>query len=345
MATVLEVLERECDFLTSNTTHPGSVTIQNVIEQLLEDLNSYCECQIPINASNTINLKLFPTYPNPTTVQNYHVPVCTVDLNSMLGINWDITLCKVIQHINGISSVRKIADKADVKIEWARQSIEHLLYYGCIILIDIYQFSNIYSIKPEVMQLLDEKSGLQEECIEYVTLPGHSPPTISQLFKLYCGLQHGVTLKKLINANREHAANIDLRRLITFGVIKGLIYRVYKYPILINLTTSATISATNLPTKVVNQNTGGGIHSQLLPFLDGHHHYDEICTELRCSPKELDEQLGYNAHAEDGLKQPAGPDTNENGDATSMDTQALRGDMVNNGNGSTDLWIVRFIFR
>lgn len=138
---------------------------------------------------------------------------------------------------------------------------------------------------------------------------------------------------------------IIYRRLITFGVIKGLIYRVYKYPILINLTTSATISATNLPTKVVNQNTGGGIHSQLLPFLDGHHHYDEICTELRCSPKELDEQLGYNADAEDGLRQPAGPDTNENGDATSMDTQAIQGDLVSNGNGNTDLWIVRFIFR
>ena len=61
------------------------------------------------------------------------------------------------------------------------------------------------------MQLLDEKSGLQDECIEYVTLPGHPPPTISQLFKLYCGLQHGVTLKKLIQANREHAENIELR--------------------------------------------------------------------------------------------------------------------------------------
>jgi hypothetical protein len=61
------------------------------------------------------------------------------------------------------------------------------------------------------MQLLDEKSGLQEECIDYVTLPGHSPPAISQLFKLYCGLQHGITLKALITANREHTENIDLR--------------------------------------------------------------------------------------------------------------------------------------
>ncbi|CAO3680857.1 unnamed protein product [Umbelopsis ramanniana] len=345
MATVLEVLERESDFLTGGISNDGAVTIQNVIEQLLEDLNSYCECQIPINDSNTINLKLFPTYPNPTTVQNYHVPVCTVDLSSMMSINWDLTLCKIIQHINGISSVRKIADKANVKIEWARQSIEHLLYYGCIILIDIYQFSNIYSIKPEVMQLLDEKSGLQEECIDYVTLPGHSPPTIAQLFKLYCGLQHGITLKSLITANREQAENIDLRRLITFGVIKGLIYRVYKYPMLVNLTTSATVSVETLPSNTINQNTGGAIDSQLLSFLDGNHHYDEICTELRCSPKELDEQLGYTTDVDNSLKQSAGLDTNEAGDTVSVDSRAVMGDSVNNTNGYVDQWAVRFIFR
>ncbi|KAG2176264.1 hypothetical protein INT43_005498 [Umbelopsis isabellina] len=351
IATVLEVLERECDFLTSEKTLPGAVTIQNVIEQMLEDLNSYCECQIPINASNTINLKLFPTYPNPTTVQNYHVPVCTVDLASMMSINWDITICKVIKHINGISSVRRIADKADVKIEWARQSIEHLLYYGCIILIDIYQFSNVYSIKPEVMQLLDEKSGLQEECIDYVTLPNHPAPSVQQLFKLYCGLQHGVTLRKLIDGNKDRVANIDLRRMVTFGVIKGLIYRVYKYPILFNLSTATAISPGNAPIKIIIQNTGNAIHPQLIPFLDGHHHYDEICTELRCSPKELDEQLGYNPDtliksndetnpdATADVK-PAGPAVDDNVNSTSLDSRELKRDSSN-----PDSWVVEFIFR
>jgi hypothetical protein len=135
------------------------------------------------------------------------------------------------------------------------------------------------------------------------------------------------------------------RRLITFGVIKGLIYRVYKYPMLVNLTTSASVSVETLPSNAINQNTGGPIDSQLLSFLDGNHHYDEICTELRCSPKELDEQLGYTTDVDNSLKQSAGLDTNEAGDTVSVDSRAVMGDSVNNTNGSMDLWAVRFIFR
>lgn len=135
------------------------------------------------------------------------------------------------------------------------------------------------------------------------------------------------------------------RRLITFGVIKGLIYRVYKYPMLVNLTKSATVSVETLPSNAINQNTGGPIDSQLLPFLDGNHHYDEICTELRCSPKELDEQLGYTTEVDNSLEQPAGLDTNEAGGAVSVDSSAVMGDSVNNTNGNMDLWAVRFIFR
>jgi hypothetical protein len=99
-----------------------------------------------------------------------------------------------------------------------------------------------------------------------------------------------------------------------------------------------------MPIKVTNQNTGNVILPQLLPFLDGHHHYDEICTELRCSPKELDEQLGYNQEANHDIGS-AGPDANQTGNATTLDSRNVHGDLINNGNGNTDPWIVKFIFR
>jgi len=135
------------------------------------------------------------------------------------------------------------------------------------------------------------------------------------------------------------------RRLITFGVIKGLIYRIYKYPILFNLNTASAISAGSMPSNVINQNTGNAIPPRLLAFLDGHHHYDEICTELRCSPKELDEQLGYNSEANQEIK-PAGPGDNEAAAVSrSLDSRDVHGDVVNNGNGNSDAWIVQFIFR
>lgn len=48
----------------------------------------------PSDASNTINVKLFPTYPNPPEVHDYQVPVCVVELKKMMSLNWDLTVQK-----------------------------------------------------------------------------------------------------------------------------------------------------------------------------------------------------------------------------------------------------------
>lgn len=74
-----------------------------------------------------------------------------------------------------------------------------------------------------------------------------------------------------------------------------MIYRVHKYPILTPLD-SSNDTQLGLPSKdqyanIINANTGSHIHPDIIPYLDGLHHYDEICTALRCSPQELDEQL------------------------------------------------------
>ncbi|KAI9319406.1 nitrogen permease regulator 2-domain-containing protein [Dichotomocladium elegans] len=231
LARVLEVLEIECNFLSEDAKPTNQTNaVQNIIEQLFEDLNSYCECQIPINESNTINLKLFPTYPNPPVVHDYQVPVCTVDLKKMMSENWDITVQKIAAHINGINHVRKISELAAVKPEWTRKSIQHLLYYGCIIMTDIFQFTNVYAVKPEITRMLNEKSALAQECIQYITLPHAQPLPLARVFALYCGLQYGSSVRDWIEEHQVASLPIDVRRFISFGVIKGLIYRVHKSP-------------------------------------------------------------------------------------------------------------------
>ncbi|KAI9337637.1 nitrogen permease regulator 2 [Pilaira anomala] len=275
LSRVLEGLELECNFLSKDVSSE-SQTVQNVIEQLFEDLNSYCECQIPINTFNTINLKLFPTYPNPRTVYDYQVPVCTVDVKKMMNPNWDITVQKVASLINGIHHVKRIAELANVKGEWARQSMEHMMYYGCIIMTDIFQYSNVYAVKPEITRLFDPKYGLAQECLGYIMLPNAPEISVERVYALYCGLKYGLTVKDWMEEQQLSSFYIDERRVISFGVIKGLIYRVHKYPIL----------------AIINKYTGATIHPDIIPYLDGKHHYDEICTDLECSPQELNEQLG-----------------------------------------------------
>ncbi|KAI8645679.1 nitrogen permease regulator 2 [Parasitella parasitica] len=346
MSRVLEGLELECNFL-SNEVGSESQTVQNVIEQLFEDLNSYCECQIPINEFNTINLKLFPTYPNPQTVYNYHVPVCMIDVNKMMTSNWDITVQKVASLINGVHHVKRIAELANVKPEWTKQSMEHMMYYGCIIMTDIFQYSNVYAVKPEITRLFDAKYGLAQECLRYITLPNAPEISIERIYALYCGLKYGLTVTDWMEEQQLALLQVDERRVISFGVIKGLIYRVHKYPILTS-TAPPENEQFNFPSKqqyhrVVNMYTGMPIHADIIPFLDGKHHYDEICTELECSPQELDEQLGCSQQLEDSNAADHG-NTDAEGNHT-VDTlyEGLAEDMQNEE--GLPQWSVQFIFR
>ena len=39
---------------------------------------------------------------------------------------------------------------------------------------DIFQFTNVYAVRPEITRMLDPgKSSLAQECLEYITLPGN----------------------------------------------------------------------------------------------------------------------------------------------------------------------------
>ncbi|KAF1988671.1 nitrogen permease regulator 2, partial [Aulographum hederae CBS 113979] len=271
-------------------------------EMILEDLNNYSECMIPIDDSNTINLKLFPTRPPPAPVHPWHVPLATVSL-STLSISSDLTLNRLLPYINGISSVAAIAHDADVNIKLARKAIAHLLYYGCILLLDIFQYGAVYAPTPEMGAFIEDDEA-QEEAVRYISVGQYrrvnpsdksqrSPPQSShakasstsdegdqdrwewnpsetgiskiRLIELYTSLKpvdpdsestyaannnHSnssgpddipansnapsnspTTLRDWCLEHHALASGIDVRRFITFGIIKGFLYRVHKYAI------------------------------------------------------------------------------------------------------------------
>lgn len=126
VAKLFKALEEQSGFLSNEVTAVGVFAL---IEQVLEDLNNYSECMIPISGflalsfllafflsvllacfgmaddddgggagideSNTINIKLFPTYAPPSQVKAFHVPVCTVQLGLLMDVNWDLTMQRV----------------------------------------------------------------------------------------------------------------------------------------------------------------------------------------------------------------------------------------------------------
>ncbi|CUS12060.1 unnamed protein product [Tuber aestivum] len=262
VAKLFRALEEQSGFLSNEVTAMGVFAL---IEQVLEDLNNYSECMIPINESNTINIKLFPTYAPPPQVKAFHVPVCTVQLENLMDVNWDLTMQKIVPFIDGINSVRRISELADADYNLTRKCIEHLLYYGCLIMVDVFQFSAIYACTAEISILVQDPS-LQEECQAYVS---YSSPRIPFpfLLQLYTSLTQGLTLKKWCMENATKLKGIDVRRFISFGIVKGFLYRSHRYPV-----------------------PAEGKVDKALPlarYLDGGHHFDEICTDLQASEKEV----------------------------------------------------------
>lgn len=296
---------------------------------------------IPIDDANTLNIKLFPTYPAPPPLLPHHVPLSTVLLTKLVDQNWDLTMLLILPYINGINSVFQIALAADADYRLVRKAIRHLLYYNCVFLLDIFNFSAIYAPTAELASFV-ESTELQDECARYVTkpysdengvLPGDDEgPLISgtELVELYCSLKQGQSVRHFAIQYTTMLEQIDVRRLITFGVIKGFLYRVHKYA----TAPAAVMKPAHRSGKknaVKSSFSGGGSSGRsmeredkcaaktrqphdcgeenadnaddagmegaadkkadLFKYLDGTHCFDQICTELMISERELMSRL------------------------------------------------------
>ncbi|EKG18357.1 Nitrogen permease regulator 2 [Macrophomina phaseolina MS6] len=400
-----------------------SSKVYALCEMILEDLNNYCECMIPIDDSNTINLKLFPTRLPPAPVNAWHVPLLTIDLemytaptamnphsfsNRCATLSSDLTLTRILPYIDGINSVSFISQLADTDLGLTRKAIQHLVYYDCVVLLDIFQFGAMYAPTPFIAHFFTDEAALAE-CARYVRIPrfldasmggesilpeelrrdSHKPPHgharkasigstlgtsntttaagsptqtsflqnrphrsstmgthsstaptfattnlvlapnqpvvgADTLIQLYSSMRQGVTLRAWVLENSTLLTHIDVRRLVTFGVIKGFLYRVHKYAITTSAGALAGTTASydgydhlhgarwrghngyNSPWRVdsdaedgargdVEAATGGGSgggggYGRELPlarYLDGLHCFDEVCTELGMSEREV----------------------------------------------------------
>lgn len=179
---------------------------------------------------DAINLKLFPSFVQPPPVHDWDVPVLLLDMSKFMNDSWDLTLVRLIPFLNGTAHVRRIAQMADTDVLLVKQCVQHLLYYSFAMLIDIFQFSNIYVLRPQVASMLSDPN-IESECASYVMLPGCDPLPGPALWHMYSMLRYGRTLHDWIGLLGSQIQTVDVRRFITFGVIKGFVRRVHQYPI------------------------------------------------------------------------------------------------------------------
>ncbi|KAI3319268.1 nitrogen permease regulator 2 [Xylariaceae sp. AK1471] len=299
LAVTFAEMERQNGYLSSEgRVDDGRRPIGSLLEIVKEDLNNYGECMIPVDEANTINMKLFPYHAPPPPVNGWHVPVPKTKLAEIVDSTWDLTLQRIIPHVDGVNDVRRIAWLADVSLPLTQCALQHLLYYDTILLLDMFFFGSCYAPRPGIHDFVANRGGMVDECAAYVcivspggtndiinsnenmtgstaglnvprnasfntirthsivdpgttprphhheTTPNVSRPTSStssqpvnvshyQLIKLMTTFCVGRSMMEWVRLHQEAGfdvlRHVDVRRLVQFGVVKGLLYRVHKY--------------------------------------------------------------------------------------------------------------------
>lgn len=229
-------------------------------------------------------MKLFPRHPNPPLVQGWHVPVSKTKFADIVDPTWDLTLQKVISHIDGVSDVRRIAWAADVSIDLAKTAFRHLLYYDTVLLLDMFFFGACYAPRPGIHDFVRNVGGILDECAGYVSHAGRRPSNY-HLIRLMTSFVHGKTVMEWLWAHQEAGFEVlryvDVRRFVQFGLIKGCLYRVHKY----------VVSKQYLAFLATGQSKPVNGGDALQKYTDGCHHFDQIITEQNLTDDEIVEKL------------------------------------------------------
>lgn len=333
-------------------------------------------------------MKLFPHHRVPPDVKGWHVPVPKIKFADVVDPTWDLTLQKVIAHIDGVSDVRRIAFAADVSLDLTKLALRHLLYYDTVLLLDMFFFGGCYAPRPAIHDFVANVSandgyynptssaataganedagdgpsatasavvvgggggggggsggqdsssgggvpahrhhpsvgsvggaggvgggggvgvggggaiggGIVDECANYVCImaSGHrvSNHQLVKLMTTFCvGRTVAEWLRLHMDAGFDVLRFVDVRRLVQFGVIKGLLYRVHKYVVskqyIAGLATGqhASSSQHQLPRDGPRPKLGS---DPLQRYMDGMHSFDQIVTEMNLTDGEIMDRL------------------------------------------------------
>jgi len=231
-----------------------------VLQAVVEDLNTYHETCVHVSDRHVLNLRLDTQVQRPPpVVRPWDVPLIIRELPSPDQWTWDLTLQRIHPHIDGINHIKRIAELADVELKLVQRGVRNLLSHDRILLLDIFHFQAIYTLTRDFAWFVQD-ADMQAKCRTYIAVnPAENPlstsgkpnsiaeqlPAPNIIIDLYSTLTPGLTLHDFTLAHQPQLTNIDIRRLITFGVIKGFLRRVHKYALALSPSTSITPAFAN----------------------------------------------------------------------------------------------------
>lgn len=299
ISTLLLRLELESEFLFREEKKRK---LASLLQRIRDSLNHEAQCTLAIDDSNVLALKLFPPLPPPVRVKEYDVPVRVNKLDALATEEWDLTMQHIIPYIDSRRYVGAIADEAEVDVSLVSKCIRQLVFYNCVVLIDIFQYSNIYAGTPRIHELLQNEE-LQRQCSLYVTQQGRPLVPAKRLFELFAALSNRVPYGTICLRHKTSEMGIDDRRFVIFGLVHEFIRRVHKYPVLerkertqLKRSGPAADDAWSDTSRSHGAELAGvaaagaaahDMRKRLYELADGTHHMDEICARVGRSQAEL----------------------------------------------------------
>ncbi|KAF2858111.1 nitrogen permease regulator 2 [Piedraia hortae CBS 480.64] len=289
-----------------------------LLKSIYDNLLAYGETYSRVDDTHTLNLRLPHLHNSTTKVRAWDVPLLIRPLPTQDQWDWDLALRATYNQIDGVQHVQRIAEKSNVDARLVKRVVAELVFNDRAILLEHFHFQAVY-VPTRKMASFARNQGLLEECQNYVSV-GDSrtdKPGADSLIEMYSSLSPGTTLNNWVLAHKSHVHSIDVRRFVTFGVIKGFLRRIQKFPMAIasangtgiaagtqasdqsndEYNTSWTVAASRttdpveLPVGKNGNNDKLGRGEKVKMKVDGEHCTDEICVNAGASERKLMEEI------------------------------------------------------
>ena len=128
------------------------------------------ECTVRVNPSNTIKLQLYPLLPLPPCIallSQAAVPVLVKDLDWLDRhcVDEDIVVRELLPYMNGQLTLAAIVDRSGHALHTVRMAVAQLVYFGCVVLVSVFQFSNEYTVCQRRFECLMNDAFMQRQML------------------------------------------------------------------------------------------------------------------------------------------------------------------------------------
>eukprot|EP00698_Gefionella_okellyi_P018348 TRINITY_DN5490_c0_g1_i1.p1 TRINITY_DN5490_c0_g1~~TRINITY_DN5490_c0_g1_i1.p1 ORF type:complete len:380 (-),score=90.67 TRINITY_DN5490_c0_g1_i1:867-2006(-) len=236
-----------------------------LLRVVFERIQKDSGCIVPIDDANSICIKLTGPPVAVTEIAEWQVPVLLRSTDH--ARTWDLALQRVLPHIDGVNNVSQIAQRAEVDSTIVQAALRHLQYYNAVMMVDVFQFSNVYAVTPQFRVLCHSRT-LLEECAAFCQRPGRDRTTTGAVLRTLAAMRPGVTMATVCQHTNTQDEGIDEQRLVLWALRRGILRRVHVYP-------------------VMPRDLHVPAQHRAARFLDGTHSMDEICTSLACHASEV----------------------------------------------------------